>query len=66
LFGKESIMWMKKSDPEQLETSVVECRTPQDEKLLDDKRSVGGAKDQFTRNCGSVVVAAVAAACSGS
>jgi len=34
--------------------------------VLDDKRSVGGAKDQFARNHGGVVVAAVAAACSGS
>jgi len=34
--------------------------------MLDDKRSVGGAKDQLCRNCGGVVVAAVAAACGGS
>jgi len=34
--------------------------------VLDDKRSVGGAKDQFIRNYGSVVVATVATACSGS
>jgi len=27
--------------------------------MLDDKRSIGGAKDQFTRNYGSVVVATV-------
>ena len=32
LFGKESIMWMEKSDPEQLETFVAECRTPQEGK----------------------------------
>jgi len=34
--------------------------------VSDDERSIGGAKDQFSRNCGGVVVAAVAAACSGS
>jgi len=34
--------------------------------MLDDKRSVSGAKDQFARNCGSVVVATVATACGGS
>jgi len=30
------------------------------------KRSIGGAKDQLHRNYGSVVVATVATACSGS
>jgi len=34
--------------------------------VLDDKRSIGGAKHQLHRNYGSVVVATVAAACSGS
>jgi len=47
-------------------TSTEQSTRMQRGVLLDDKRSVGGAKDQFARNCGSVVVATVAAACSGS